>query len=187
MVTVPELWLPILLSAVLVFIASSVMHMVLKYHRNDFRRLPDEGAVIHALRPLNIPRGTYAMPYAGSAEEMKSPEYQENLNAGPVAFLTVLPGGPISMGSNLAAWFGYALVVSIFAAYVAGRAVGPGAAYLEVFRFVCTSAFLGYSLAVAQNSIWYARPWGVTLKVMFDGLIYALLTAGVFGWLWPLT
>ena len=185
MVTVPELWLPILLSAVLAFIASSVIHMVLRYHRNDFRRLPDEDAVISALRPLNIPPGMYVMPYASDTAEMKSPEYQEKLNAGPVGFMTFMRTGQVSMGGNLAQWFGYCLVVSFLAAYVAGRAVGPGGEYLEVFRFVCTSAFLGYSIGVMQNSIWYARPWSVTLKVMLDGLIYALLTAGVFGWLWP--
>jgi hypothetical protein len=76
------------------------------------------------------------------------------------------------------------VIVSIFAAYIAGRALGPGAPYLEVFRFAGSTAFAGYALALAQNSIWYKRNWGATLKSMFDGLVYALLTAGTFGWLW---
>ena len=68
---------------------------------------------------------------------------------------------------------------------------GPGAAggratpYLTVFRIVGTVTFAGYALALAQYSIWYGRAWSITLKSMFDGLIYALLTGGVFGWLWP--
>lgn len=185
MVPVMSLWIPILVGAVLVFIASSVIHMVLKYHNNDFRKLPDEDAVANALRPLNIPPGEYVLPHAGGAEAMKSPEYQEKLNKGPVAMMNVMPNGQWSMGSSLVQWFLYSIVVGIFAAYVAGRALGPGAPYLEVFRFSGTAAFLGYTLALAQTSIWYRRAWSTTLKSMFDGLIYALLTAGAFGWLWP--
>jgi hypothetical protein len=185
MVPIASLWLPILLAAVLVFVASSVIHMVLKYHRNDFRALPDEAAVADALRPLSIPPGDYAMPYAGSTDAMKSPEYAAKLEKGPVAFMTVLPSGAWSMGSSLAQWFVYCVVVGVFAAYVTGRAVPAGGAYLDVFRFAGTTAFAGYALALAQHPIWYKRAWSTTLKSMFDGLVYALLTAGAFGWLWP--
>ena len=89
------------------------------------------------------------------------------------------------MGKSLLLWFVYVVVVTIFAAYIAGRALGPGTHYLLVFRFVGASAFMGYSLALPQQSIWYRRNWGTTLLSMFDGLVYALLTAGTFGWLWP--
>lgn len=185
MVTVMSLWLPILLAAVLVFIVSSVIHMVLTYHRNDFGAVAREDDAMTALRPFAIPPGDYAMPYAGDPAIMKSPEYQGKLEKGPVMFMTVLPNGQMNMGTSLGLWFLYAIVVGIFAAYVAGRALEPGAHYLEVFRFAGTTALAGYALALAQNSIWYRRNWMATLKSMFDGLIYALLTAGVFGWLWP--
>jgi hypothetical protein len=182
MVTLPALWLPILLSVLLVFIASSIIHMVLKYHARDFGRLPDEEAVRAVLR---VPAGEYAIPYASSMDEMKTPEYTRKMQEGPVAFLTVKPGGAWNIGSNLAMWAAYCLVVTIFAAYVAGRALYPGADYLAVFRFVATTAFAGYALALWQQVIWYGRGVGATAKSTFDGLIYALLTAGVFGWLWP--
>ena len=32
---------------------------------------------------------------------------------------------------------------------------------------------------------WKMKPCKMTLKHAFDGLVYALLTAGIFGWLWP--
>jgi hypothetical protein len=99
--------------------------------------------------------------------------------------LTVMPNGPMSMGRNLGLWFLYLAVVSLFAAYVAGRALPVGAQYLQVFRFVGTAAFLGYAAALWQMSIWYRRAWSTTIKATVDGLIYALLTAGTFGWLWP--
>ena len=116
---------------------------------------------------------------------MKSPAFVEKRTRGPVLFMTVLPSGPPAMGTSLALWFLYSVIVSVFAAYIAGRALSPGVHYLGVFRFVGASAFMGYSLALMQNSIWWSRNWGMTLRSMLDGLLYALLTAGTFGWLWP--
>lgn len=185
MVPLSSLLLPVLLSAVAVFLASSVIHMVLKYHNKDFSRLPDENKVRDALRPLNIPPGEYVMPYSGSMEAMKSPEYQENAKSGPVMIMAVMPNGVPTMGKELVLWFVYCLIVGIFAAYIGGRTLAPGTHYLAVFRVVGTVAFIGYALALLQNSIWFKRSWSTTAKSMFDGLAYALLTAGVFGWLWP--
>jgi hypothetical protein len=116
---------------------------------------------------------------------MKSPEFTEKLTQGPVISMTVMPNGPINMGKSLGLWFVYSLVVSVFSAYVAGRALGPGADYLAVFRFAGVTAFAAYSLALLQQSIWWARKWSSTIKSVVDGLIYALFTAGTFGWLWP--
>jgi len=185
MVSILSLWLPILLSAVVVFVVSSVIHMFLGYHANDYARLPAEDEVMGALREFRIPPGEYVMPYAGSGTAMKSAEFVEKANRGPVAFMTVRPNGIPGMGANLALWFLYAVIVGVFSAYVAGRAVGPGADYLSVFRFVGATSFIAYTVAGWQDSIWFNRAWSTTLKNTFDGLVYALLTAGTFGWLWP--
>ena len=185
MVPVMSLAIPILVSAVIVFVASSIIHMVLPYHRNDLRKLPKEDDVLESLRRFNLSPGDYAAPHAGSPAGMKQPEFVEKMKKGPIVFMTIALGGPPSMATNLVLWFLYSIVVSFFAAYIAGLAVGPGADYLTVFRFVGSTAFMGYSLALLQNSIWYKRNWGTTLKSVFDGLVYGLLTAGTFGWLWP--
>ena len=185
MVSIPSLWIPILLSAVIVFVASSIIHMVLRYHRTDFGKVPKEDEVMEGLRKANIPPGEYVIPCAGGMKEMKSPEYIEKTTKGPVAFMTVIENGPPAMAKSLVLWFVYSIVVSIFAAYITSRALGPGAPYLSVFRFAGCTAFIGYSLALLQNSIWYKRSWVITLKSTFDGLVYGLLTAGTFGWLWP--
>ncbi len=185
MVPVLSLWLPILLSAVIVFVASSIIHMLLPYHRKDFGKVPAEDEVMSALRDAGVTPGDYVIPCAGHPKEMKSPEFIEKATKGPVAFMTVMPSGIPGMGKQLVQWFVYCVVVSIFAAYIAGRALGPGADYLAVFRFAGCTAFVGYALALWQNSIWYKRAWSTTLKSTFDGLVYGLLTAGTFGWLWP--
>ena len=179
------LWLPIVLSAGIVFVVSSVIHMMTPWHKGDYPKLPNEDRVMDALRPLGIAPGEYMMPRASSREEMKSPVFMEKFKRGPVAMLTVWPGGSMAMGQQLGQWFVYCIVVGIFAAYVAGRALPPGTAYLHVFRFAGVTAFTGYALALWQMSIWYRRSWSTTIKATVDGLIYALLTAGTFGWLWP--
>jgi hypothetical protein len=179
------LWLPILVSSVIVFMVSSVIHMVLPWHKNDYPKMPNEVGIMDALRPLAIPPGDYLIPRPSTRQEMSSPEFAEKMKKGPVLLLTVMPNGPISMGKNLVLWFLYSAVVGLFAAYVAGRALPVGAAYLRVFQFAGTTAFVGYSVALWQMSIWYHRSWSITFKATVDGLIYALLTAGTFGWLWP--
>ena len=179
------LWAPILLSAVFVFVVSSIIHMVLKYHADDFKKLADQDAIQAALRPFNIPPGDYMLPRCDSMSDMNKPEFLEKLNKGPVAVMTVIKNGPSGMGKSLVLWFFYCIVVSIFAAYIGWHAVQPGSTYLAVFRFVGCSAFMGYSLALLQSGIWYGRSWSTVLKTVFDGLIFALVTAGTFGWLWP--
>lgn len=185
MIELTSLWIPILVSAVLVFAVSSVIHMAPLWHKDDYARVPGEDQLRDALRPLAIPPGDYMVPRASGAAEMKSTEYQAKMEQGPVLIMSVLPPGPITMGASLAQWFAFAIVVSLFAGYVASRALGPAATYLDVFRFAGTTAFAGYSLGLWQMSIWYKRGWSLTMKATLDGLIYALLTAGTFGWLWP--
>lgn len=185
MVPLMSLWLPILVSAALVFVASAIAHMVLPHHRTDLREAPDEDRIMDALRATGITPGDYVLPHANSSAEMQTPEYQEKYERGPVAMITIFPPGPPSMAKNLVQWFIYCIVVSLFAAYVAGRAVDAGGDYMSVFRFAGVTAFAGYALGQWQSNIWFGRSWSTTFKSNLDALAYALLTAGVFGWLWP--
>jgi hypothetical protein len=185
MTELSALWLPILLSPVIVFVVSSIIHMATPLHKNDYRSVPDEDKVAAALRPFAIAPGDYMVPRCASMEEMRSPQFLEKMKQGPVMIVTVMPNGAMTMGKSLVLWFVYSAVVGVFAAYIAGRALPHGADYLRVFQFVSVTAFVGYSAALWQMSIWYRRTWSTTIKATIDGLIYALLTAGVFGWLWP--
>ena len=185
MVSIVSLWLPILLSAVAVFIVSSIIHTVLGYHNSDFKKLSEQDRFMDAVRPLNIQPGDYLVPNCDHPKERKEPSFKEKLKAGPVVLMTVYPNREFTMGSSLIQWFIYSIVVSIFAAYIAGHAVGAGAPYLEVFRFAGCTAFASYSLGGIPSSIWFKTSWSTTLKNVFDGLVYGLVTAGVFGWLWP--
>jgi len=185
MTALSALLVPILVSAVIVFVASSIIHMALPWHKSDYPKVPNEDRVRESLRPLAIPPGDYMIPRAARTQDMKSPEFMAKMSEGPVMVVTVMPNGPWSMGKNLAQWFVYSVVVGVFAAYVAGTALPPGAPYPRVFQLVGVTAFIGYALALWQLSIWYRRDWMTTIKSNVDGLIYALLTAGTFGWLWP--
>src|SRR5450759_824171 len=179
------LWLPILLSSVIVFIVSSIIHMLSPWHKSDYPKLVEEDKLMDALRPLNIPPGDYMIPRPSSRQDMRSPEFMEKMKKGPVMVFTIWAHGQTQMGMTFVLWFLYSAIVGLFAAYVTGRALPFGQTYLHVFRFAGATAFLGYSAALWQLSIWYHRAWSTTIKATIDGLIYALLTAGVFGWLWP--
>jgi len=185
MVSIFSLWLPIVLSAVAVFIISSFIHMALPYHKSDFKKLPSENEIIDALGKFNLPEGEYMFPYSTDSKERNSKEFKDKMNKGPLGILTVFPSGQMEMSSSLVMWFVYCLIVGIMAAYISGRALTPGVTYLSVFRFVGATSFIGYGLALMQDSIWYRRSWATTVKNLFDALIYALFTAGFFGWLWP--
>ena len=185
MVDLTALWLPILLSSVAVFFASFVIHMVLPFHWKDYSPLPSEDTVRAAMRNAGVGPGNYAVPCPGTPKEMGSPETVAKYKEGPVAFITVLRSGAPRMGKALAQWFVFSLVVGVFVAYLVGRTNGPSADYRSVFRLAGTVAFLGYAGAEPLSSIWKGQKWGSTVKSLIDGLVYALLTAGFFGWLWP--
>ena len=185
MVGITALWLPILLSAVAVFLVSAVIHMVIGYHNRDFAKIPGEDGVREAMRKEGVKPGDYAFPHASCPGDLKAPEMLEKFKQGPVGFVTIIPSGPPAMGKSLVLWFLYSLFVGFMTAYVAGRVFGPGADYLQVFRIAGTAAFLAYAGSQPIASIWMGRNWSTTGKNMVDGLIYALVTAGMFGWLWP--
>ncbi|MGH7498459.1 MAG: hypothetical protein ACREL3_06360 [Gemmatimonadales bacterium] len=185
MVTLGALWLPIILSAVLVFILSAVIHMVLKYHSSDYSKLPNEDAVRAAIRAGSPAPKQYVIPHCADMKEMESPEMKQKYAEGPVGVLNIKPNGSVGMGPALGQWFVFTLVVSFFIAYVAAHTIPPDAAYLGVFRVVGAIGFLAYGAGQLPAAIWMGKPWAVALKELFDGLLYGLVTAGTFGWLWP--
>ncbi len=185
MVSLGALWLPVLLSAVLVFVLSSLIHMVLGYHNSDYTQLPNEDAVRAAIRSGNPAAKQYVMPYAANPKEMESPEMKRKYAEGPVGVLNLKPPGAFGMGTSLIQWFGFALAVSFFVAYIASHALPAGSEYLRVFQVVGAVGFLAYAAGQLPAAIWMGKPWSVAWKEVFDGLAYGLATAGVFGWLWP--
>jgi hypothetical protein len=185
MISLPHLWLPILLSAVLVFIASSLIHMVVKWHNSDYLTLPNEDEVRAAIRKMNPPPGQYLLPRISDMGLLKTPEVQRKFIEGPVGFLMLRKSGAPNMGPALVQWFVFAIVISIFAAYLGSRTLPPGTHYLKVFRVAGTIGFLGYAAGAVPAAIWMGKPWRSAAKELVDGIIYGLLTAGAFGWLWP--
>ncbi len=182
-VTLASLWLPTALAAVVVFFASAIIWMVIKWHDSDWQKLPDEEAARTALK--GVPRGDYTMPYAMSAEARASDDFKNKCTEGPMAMLTIFDPGMPNMGKQLALWFGYCVVISWFVAYVLAATTAAGVSYLHVFQVAGTVAFLAYGGSAIPASIWFGQGWRRTFKDVADGLLYGLLTGGVFGWLWP--
>lgn len=185
MTTLASLWLPILLSAVFVFVVSSLIHMVLQLHKNDYVKLAQEEQVLSTLRDFGVGAGQYMFPCASSSKEWKSLEMQHKFQRGPVGTLIVRAPNSLNIGKALLQWFVFSIVVSVFVAYLTSHVLAPGAHYLQVFRIAGTAAVLGYASSSVMDSIWKGVSWLTTLRFVIDGVVYGLVTAGTFGWLWP--
>ena len=176
-----DLWAPILVSAVLVWIASFLCHMVIPLHKGEWRQLPSEEQTLQSLQGATA--GNYMFPW-GTMADMKNPEFVERQKNGPNGTVIIWPG-PVNMGRNLILTLLSYMLIGLFVAYIAWHALAgkPGSEYLEVFRIAGASAFLGHALGLIPHAIWYRgmRIW----TVLVEGLIYALLTAGTFAWLFP--
>ena len=185
MIPLTELWLPILLSAVFVFIVSSILHMVIPIHKGDYKKMPGEEKILAEMRSQSVRPGSYAFPCCESMKDMGSPEMTAKYKLGPVGSMTVIPNGPCNMGKSLVLWFLYSVLIGVFVAYVAALGLQRGTAYMPVFRLAGTVAILGYAIGALPESIWKGQKWSITLNFVFDGVLYGLVTGGTFGWLWP--
>ena len=180
-----SLWLPVIVSAVVVFVVSSIIHMFLTYHKADFKPLPNDDAVRQALAKGNPPPGVYFTPHCMDHKQMKEPATKEKFEKGPVAIVTVYPNGMPMLPKHLVLWFAFSAFVSFVAAYVARHTLHPGDDGMLVMRITGTVAFAGYALSHVSDSIWKGQPWSNTLRSMLDGAIYAVLTGLTFRLLWP--
>lgn len=185
MVDWSQLLLPILLSTALVFVASSLIHMVLKFHDPEYLKLSNEDEVRAVVRAGSPSPGQYVIPQCSHGKGPPAPETLKKFEEGPVAVVYVRPTGMVKLGPFLGKWIVYVAVVSALTAYVARSVLHPGEPYLNVFRLVGATAWLAYGWQSPADSIWMGKPWIVTVKFLADALVFALLTAGTFAWLWP--
>jgi hypothetical protein len=185
MVGITALWMPIVVSAVFVFIALAIIHGMLGWHKRDMTALPGEARVMETLRSLNVRPGEYRFPYGNTVAEMEAPEFVEKMNQGPVGVMSISPSGEIDMGKLMGQWFVYSLIVAAITAYITGQSRRPGAPFLDVLRLSGSVAFCCYVVAHWQNWIWWSKGARFTLTYSVDGFIYAAITGATFGWLWP--
>jgi len=178
---ITDLWLPIVVTAVVLFVASSLIWTLLKYHKSDYSKTDDEEAVRAALKGTQP--GFYLLPYCLDPAELKNPAMKQKYEDGPLAYITVTRNGVPNMGPKLIGMFAFFLLIGVLCAYVVSRTLEPDASYLSVFRVAGTVAFIANSVALVPESIWFERPWSMTIKNFVDAFIYSLLAGGVFGWL----
>ena len=185
MISLGQLWIPILLSAVLVYGASSLIHMVFKWHNSDYRKLANEDEVRAAIRSASPAPGQYIIPYCADPKDMQKDEVQKKFKEGPVGFLMLRPPSAPSMGKPLALWFLLNVIIAVVAGYLASKTVPVGAGFLAVCRVVSLVTFLAYACGGLQAAIWMGKPWNSAAKEILDAFIYALVSALAFAWLWP--
>lgn len=185
MLNLLDLWAPAVASALGVWFTNSFVYAALPHHKSDFKSLPNETTARKALKPQNIGAGQYNIPHLPSYHDAKKPDYIRKFEEGPVAFITVLPRGMQSVGKGLGLSLLYYFVVSLIVAYIAASTLDASTSYAGVFRVAATTAWLAYGWAMVPEAIWYGRPWKAIVKQLADSALYALVTAAIFGWLWP--
>jgi hypothetical protein len=185
LVLIRELWLPILLSGIVCLVAGALLHMLVPLHKNDWAGLPGEDGVLDAMRKAGVGAGMYMFPWCRDAKLRNTPEFQAKWAAGPTGVVVVMQKGPFSMGPAMVKMVLYHLVVGVLLAYIATRTLDRGTDYLHVFRIIGTVGTMAYGLGSFPQAIWYQFKWSFAVKSLVDGLVFGLLTAGVFGWLWP--
>ncbi|MFT3807062.1 hypothetical protein [Arenimonas sp.] len=181
----PAVWLPILVAAIGVFVASALIHMLFRWHHSDFRRLPDEDAAAAALRSKPLPPGQYTLPYCDGMKEMQTEEMQKRYRDGPIAVLIVRKPGIPGMGPILFQWFLLNLAIATIAAMLVLQVVGLQAHPHAAGHLVGMISLLAYGCGSVTNGIWFAKPWGTVAKDLLDALIYGTVSAFAFVWLWP--
>ena len=181
--TIAALWVAILGSAIAVFIVSAIVWMVLPHHKSDFKPIPNEEATRAAMK--GIPPGQYNLPHIADRAAMASAESKRKMEEGPMALMNVLPNGMPNMGKQLGIWFIFCILVSIVVAYVVSRTLPASVAFTEAFRVAGTVAWLTYGFGSVQESIWFGRPWSMTIKMLVDALAYGIATGLCFGFFWP--
>lgn len=179
--SIMTLWLPIIASAVVVYIAGAAIWMAMPWHKTEWKKTSDEEALRAVLKGTQP--GMYTVPNVKDQADFKKPDVQQKFIEGPQAFITVVPSGMPKMGGKLVMMFLFNLIVATICAYMVSRTLPSGADYLSIFRVSGTVAFVAYGMAYVQESIWFGRQWSSTLRTFLDALIYALLTGGIFGWL----
>ena len=184
--TLLSLWLPILLSAVAVFIISSLVHMVLKWHAGDYHGFANEDAVRATIRGGNAAPGHYVVPHCKEMKDMGGEAMQQKYREGPVAHVMILPSGVPNMGRHFTLWFLWSLAVSVVAAYLATRIFGlEHHSARAAAKLIGAVTFIAHGFGNVTESIWMGRPWSSTVKYIADAALYAIGAAFVFYWLWP--
>lgn len=181
-----SLWLPILLSAVVVFVISSLIHMAIKWHAPDYRGFANEDAVRDAIRAGNPSPGRYVVPYCADMKQMGGEVMQTKYRDGPVGHIMLAPTGVPNMGKYLGLWFLWSLAVAVVAAFLAAQLFGLDPARARAAaKLVGAVTFIAHGFGTVQESIWMARPWSSSVKYLLDAALYGLGSGLVFFWLWP--
>lgn len=181
-----SLWLPILLSAVTVFVISSLIHMVIKWHASDYTSLPNEDAVRAAIRAGNPAPGRYVIPHCADMKDMGSDAMKQKYAEGPVGHLTLIAPGAPNMGKYLGLWFLWSLAIAVVAGFLASRLIAMDHAHCRAAaKLVFAVTFIAHGFGTVAESIWMGRPWSSSAKHLLDAALYGLGCGAVFCWLWP--
>jgi len=178
-----QLWLPIVVSAAAVWVASAVVWMALPHHKKDWKAMPDEAAFYRAFDTLKIPPGNYGFPECKNKAQRSDPEVKRRWEAGEMGLLSVW--GKVNMGRNMVVTFIVYLAISLFVGYIGKHGVKPNASFSEAFQVLGTAGVLAYAFGHIPQGVWFAQYPRAILMCVLDGIAYGLITGAIFAAMWP--
>lgn len=179
--SVTELWLPILLAGVATHIASTIAWTVLPHHKPEWKGLgDDEDGLQDWIAGREIPAGQYLFPFASGMKEADCDAIKEKQQK--CRGMLLLYQRPVNMGAAIGKTLAFFLVAAFMIGYLAAFSVPSGASFWHVFRFVSTAGILTHCFARFPHVFWFPEKIAMSL---LDGVVYSLITAGVFAALWP--
>lgn len=179
-----ELWLPILVSSVVVFFASFLAWVVLPHHKPEIKKLEDEDGFLAMLKSADVPAGSYMFPMCTGGKEMKDPAYLKKLEEFPCGMLNVWQK-PRPMQVCLLGSFVTYLLIAVFVAYLAHFAFERGEAFMTIFRFTSAAAIAAHVLGTIPGGVWFGVQVRSMVTCAIDGIVFGLLTGLTFAWMWP--
>lgn len=174
------LWLPIVISTIVLFFASFIARTILPHHRAGWHKLDHEPAFMNQLQEMNIPPGSYVFPYAETRQQSSQETFLKTYAKGPRGTINIhtIP----NLGLNLFCTFIFFLITVTLIAYIAQQAFAGWSdeseiTFLKVFQIVGTISVLTYSSSTILSSISSKRPF---LMEVIDGIAYGLIVGVIF-------
>ncbi|MBS0186489.1 MAG: hypothetical protein JSS51_00370 [Planctomycetes bacterium] len=184
-----QLWLPILISGVSVWIASFIAWMMIGHHRKDRDAIPGGGeqAFMDTVTRMNIKPGNYGFPDFCQHDNLPRQERMAARKAlydrRPMGTLRVW--GEMNMGVNMLVTFLFYLVTSAMIGYLTWAAFGRGASAGKIVQVAGTAGILAYCFASFPHDIWFQKKRRAMMMDWLDGIVFGLITGAIFAWLWP--
>lgn len=176
-----SLWMPIVGSGFATHFASTLAWTVLPHHKPEIKSLGDkEEQFTDWIACKEIEPGQYVFPYCEDMKQTETELFKQK--QGKCSGELRVWARPVNMLAAMVKTLGFFLFAAFMIGYVCAYTLTPYTDKGDVFRIVLVLGIMTHCFAIFPRVFWFPRSYATSLV---DGVVYALLTAGIFYALWP--